>query len=118
MFIAPHRKKDNSSVGATLRFLRRRYAAPTELLMSMLARCYKYFVPTGLHVPPNRASQPAVRDQAPLASAFCWKCYKAETCDAEVCDLHKLFHKFCGRGRHQSVEIKNSRRAKSVESSC
>lgn len=38
----------------------------------------------------------------PPASAICWKCYNSETCDAQVCDLHKVIHRKCGtrwRGR-------------------
>jgi hypothetical protein len=32
----------------------------------------------------------------PLGSAICWKCYKTKTCDAQMCDLHRLIHRMCG----------------------
>ena len=52
---------------------------------------------------------PQVVLTSPLPSAICSKCYKAETCEAEVCDLHKLIHRKCGR-RFVSVTDFASRR--------
>src|SRR5882672_1437345 len=33
----------------------------------------------------------------PLASAICWKCYKAKVCDTMRGDLHKFLHRLCGK---------------------
>ena len=71
------------------------YVLPIPLLRSLdshqATRFYKYFVPTGRRIGLNHEI-----DLAPPASAICWKCYNSETCDARVCDLHKVIHRKCG----------------------
>jgi hypothetical protein len=66
--------------------------------MARMRGCYKYFVPTGLsglqYIRVEFMSEES-KLSTPLVSAICWKCYKSKTCDAEVCDLHKLFHRIC-----------------------
>ena len=36
----------------------------------------------------------------PLASAIRWKCCSHKNCDMLRGDLHKVFHRLCGRERH------------------